>query len=260
LRAVRLANPKSITISDTEAQAIHEYTKGQTDPSAAIPEQMWVETWLPETLAELQAGANGASFFSMPASAAGGSATASLNYTAAKPSTAPFGSVLYETTVWPTWPKGGDSAAVGILARASASGAGIFAGVTSDHKLVLEEWKGGSAAPKTLGSFDLATLPDNQNKAAVNGWNMLRLCIASGMPMEGHADGPYTSVADVADVWFNPTHADPTGPLRGRRLQVQLPVGAMKGAGDGLMAASRGGAALKLDYVGVYGYTPHAAL
>ena len=252
--AVRLANPEKYRYF---SHAIHEYTKGQTDPSAAIPEQMWVETWLPETLAELQAGANGASFFSMPASAAGGSATASLNYTAAKPSTAPFGSVMYETTVWPTWPKGGDGAAVGILARASASGAGIFAGVTSDHKLVLEEWKGGSAAPKTLGSFDLATLPDNQNKAAVNGWNMLRLCIAS-MPMEtGQADGTY---ADVADVWFNPTHADPAGPLRGRRLQVQLPVGAIKGAGDGLMAASRGGAALKLDYAGVYGYTPHAAL
>ena len=90
--------------------------------------------------------------------------------------------------------------------------------------------------------------------SGANGWSMFYA--DTGTLAGGLSDAEAVAVVRQ----FNPTHADPTGPLRGRRLQVQLPAGAIKGAGDGLMAASRGGAALKLDYAGVYGYTPHAAL
>ena len=87
--------------------------------------------------------------------------------------------------------------------------------------------------PERLASFNLSSLPANQNHVAVSGWNMLRLQIA----------------ADVASVWFNPTHADKAGPERGMRLTpaIKRP----RGTTD-LAAAVRGGAGAKVDYVGVF--------
>jgi len=188
--------------------------------------------------------------------------------------------VLIELTIWPTWANKSTTfnaaaaaaatqqEAVGVLARAAAATAaaaaaastaapvGIFAGVTSDGHVILEEWTAAipspdpaaadpaaaSAAPvtKPLGSFDLGTLPSNQEHAAVDGWNMLRLQLRGG----------------EASLWWNPTHADAAGPTRGLRLNVTLPSAAVaavaQAGGNGLSAAVRGGATARIDYVGVY--------
>ena len=151
-----------------------------------------------------------------------------------------------------------------MLARASGS-TGVFAGVTSTHHVVLEEWTAsgtrktivehtrshltGTSIPrafltqltrvlaaKQLGSFDLATLPANQEHAAVNGWNMLRLKLSG----------------ETASVWFNPTHADEAGPMRGLRLNATIAMPTKQAISGGMAAAVRGGAAVKVDYVGVY--------
>jgi hypothetical protein len=76
----------------------------------------------------------------------------------------------------------------------------------------------------------------NQAKAAVDGWNMLRL----------------RKVGTSVKAWFNPTHADVATPpdSRGMRLEGSWHHDmVMTGA---VSAAARGGAGLQVDYVGIF--------
>ena len=234
--------PDGYPVSYTEAHAIAAWTgKLGSAPTAALPTQLWATTWLAETLAELRAGQGGSTYLTVPS---GAQVVVPLNA-----STAVTGSnILIEATIWPLWPNNAstsdDAAAVGVLAQASGRG-GLFAGVTANNRVVLEQWATASGARTPLAAFPLASLPPNQEHAAVNGWNMLRL--------EIRADGK------TASVWWNPTHADEAGFQRGQRLtNVAIPPPAEEeeaerpNGGGTLAAAVCGGAALRLDYVGVY--------
>jgi hypothetical protein len=236
---------------------------------AYAAEMLFTETFLPKTLEQLrQEGGSAFLTVSAPPSAKGVTAI-NLNATASVAD-----DVLVEITVWPQWSTGGvvvdgggdgggrsrdggggdsDSggggdggggverghaltAAVGVLCGVSDRGNdGVFAGVTANGTVVLESWKSGQPAT-LLAEFDLSTLPINQNHAAVNGWNMLRLQITG----------------DVAHVWWNPTHADTPGFNRGKRLSAQVPAR----PGAGLAAAVRGGPSSRVDYVGVFRAPP----
>jgi hypothetical protein len=288
--------PDGLPVSYTEAHAIAAHT-GTATPSpppisaapagagaaGALPKQLWKETFLPRSLAELRGGGYGPTYLAVGSSGSsgggGGVSVVSLNATVPV-----VDDVLIELTIWPTWANKSTTfnaaaaaaatqqEAVGVLARAAAATTaaaaaastaapvGIFAGVTSDGHVILEEWTAAipspdpaaadpaaasaaaSAAPvtKALGSFDLGTLPSNQEHAAVDGWNMLRLQLRGG----------------EASLWWNPTHADAAGPTRGLRLNVTLPSAAVaavaQAGGNGLSAAVRGGATARIDYVGVY--------
>ena len=137
-----------------------------------------------------------------------------------------------------------------------------------DGHVVLEEWIADAVehtpAPsalqrKLLGSFDLATLPQNQEHEAVDGWNMLRLQLrkSSRIYDAASADGRSGGVIQ-ASIWWNPTHADSAGATRGLRLNATISetnansFGAARVGKIGLSAAVRGGASAKVDYIGVY--------
>ena len=283
--------PDGLPVSYTEAHAIAEYTQnGAKQPSAGLPRQLWAQTFLPQTLTELRRGGYGPTFLSISSnSSTGPPAAINLN------STAPVvDDVLIEMTVWPTWSKVSESLAndseqaAGVLVHATAArvgarpslsqpipgnnaaaaAVGIFAGVTADGTVILEEWMPNSAEETTpttahrklLGSFDLATLPPNQEHAAVDGWNMLRLRLRRSSPISSASSAVSgNGGAMEASIWWNPTHADSPGVTRGLRLNATIPeatamnLHAVK-SGDKLelSAAVRGGASAKVDYIGVY--------
>lgn len=261
--------PDGLPVSYTEAHAIAEYTRNGAEPiTGPLPRQLFVQTFLPQTLAELRSGGYGPTYLSIISSSSTSPTVINLN------SSVPMvDSMLIELTVWPTFPNSnaslaatGSQQAAGVLAHTRASNInaktvtaaiGIFAGVTDDGHVVLEEWNTGQR--KLIGSFDLATLPQNQEHSAVDGWNMLRLQLKKSSPSSStlSAVGRSGSVVE-ASIWWNPTHADSPGPTRGLRLNSSIPRSmAMNfdasGVGElALSAAVRGGASAKVDYIGVY--------
>lgn len=272
--------PDGLPVSYTEAHAIAAHTgvlpkQGQAAMAGdgPLPKQLWSETFLPQSLDELRSGSYGSTYLSIGGD--GSSKPIAVDFNSTVPV---VDDVLIELTLWPTWTNTTRTSkttttsevadqAVGVLARATTTDAvptGIFAGVTADGKLVLEAWttatvagesdSGAALVTRQLGTFDLSTLPPNQEHAAVKGWNMLRLRMRGGQ----------------ASVWWNPTHADTAGPTRGLRLNASVPsmplslmtdrpstgeetiAPGIVAGGDDLAAAVRGGASAKVDYIGVY--------
>ena len=282
--------PDGLPVSYTEAHAIAEYTRnGAKQPSAGLPRQLWAQTFLPQTLTELRSAAYGPTFLSISSNSRTSPTAINLN------STAPADDdVLIELTIWPTWSKlseslavNGSEQAVGVLVHATAArlgarpslpqpipannaaaaAVGIFAGVTADGHVILEEWMPNdaditpaTAQRKLLGSFDLATLPPNQEHAAVDGWNMLRLRLRRSSPVSSALSAVGgNGGAMEASIWWNPTHADSPGVTRGLRLNATVSGATAMNLhaakiGDELQlsAAVRGGASAKIDYIGVY--------
>ena len=232
--------PDGLPVSYTEAHAIAAWTKNFSQRTArrftsALPPQLFVKTFLATELTDLRNGVGGSTYFTLASSENDTLATASLNAT-----TEVSDNVLIEAAVWPIWPNVNSSsaaAAVGLLVRASGT-RGVFVGVSADAKVVVELWTG-DGNQQLLQAFSLESLPSNQQHAAVNGWNMLRIGISR--------DGNYISV------WWNPTHADEPGFRRGERLSnVALPPNDFAtNSPRGLSAAVVGGASMRLDYVSV---------
>ena len=124
--------------------------------------------------------------------------------------------------------------------------------------MVLESWSFGSisgpehavhrAAPasvKRLASFDLGTLPANLPRAAVAGWNMLRMRLTPSPTPGGQV---------LVELRFNPTHADKPGVGRGMRLSANVSSADLGPVGGSarVYAATSGGAAAQVDYIGVF--------
>jgi hypothetical protein len=253
-RTRTLCRPDGLPVSYTEAHAISAWTaqlvysspanSPQAPPKAKqpspLPKQLFVETFLAPTLAELRAGVGASAFLTVAGAAAAG-AGGGPTVVPVNASVAVAHDGLVEATVWPIWPAGNttSASAAGILARANGT-SGLFAGVTSDAEVVLELWTGAGSRQR-LHTFALASLPPNQEHAAVAGWNMLRLGISE--------DGR------TASVWWNPTHADELGLGRGQRIaNVALPStgsSSSSSMGGQLCAAVCGGASMRLDYISV---------
>lgn len=216
--------PDGWPVSYSEASAITAYT-GKPD----FIQPLLVKTFLPSTMEEIENG--GASRY---LSVSAGTTTGFLTPMNA---TANFSNdVLFEMTLWPDWTKASTThAAVGMVVQSTKIGK-LFAGVTRDGLVVLERW---NTPIERIATFNLSSLPSNQNHVAVNGWNMLRL---------------HLSTTGDAYVWWNPTHADTSGYLRGMRLNSTITSPSTSNVSSilSLATALRGGVSTRVDYFGIF--------
>ena len=220
--------PDGYPVSMTEITAIAEWTASPA--FTVLPQRLYMDTFLPTELSKI--GRDVTLVIAPEPGGGNGSVSTAFNYSV-PPSPRGF---LVEAAVWPSWSKGAGTQVVGLLLGGGDGKplSGIFAGVTNTGSIVLESWANG--VPTPFASYDLSRNPGHQAKAAVDGWNMMRV----------------REVGGSIQVWFNPTHADVAAPPASRGMRIEATLQHDMHLTGKVSAAARGGAGLQVDYVGVF--------